>query len=180
MVLFRHWKALRQLGLREYLRQLWFLREVRGGALVGSDRYGNRYFEMVDAGAAGSSSAGLASSPLPFYRCRYVELANGTDEASKVPPEWHGWLHYTSDDAPSREPAAYPLPPWAVPHTQNLTGGPLRYVPYSSTTRKVQIYSPPHLLLNQAFVLGNYTLRGEERTQQPQQLPKAERNVLSR
>lgn len=177
MVLSRHLQALRRLGFKEYLRQLWFLREVRGGTLVGSDRYGNRYFEMVDIRDGNTLPKSLSdpvscfsinSSTLPFYRCRYVELADGSDEASKVPPEWHGWLHYTNDDAPSRNPEAYITPSWAIPHTQNLTGGPLRYIPYSTTVKRVQVYSPPNLLLNRAFILGNYFLRGEERTVQQQ------------
>lgn len=188
MVLSRHWQALRQLGLKEYLRQLWFLREVRGGTLVGSDRYGNRYFEMEDIQHDNSpsrssldpGSRSSAHSPtLPFYRCRYVELADGSDEASKVPPEWHGWLHYTNDDAPSRNPEAYTTPPWTSPHTQNLTGGPLRYIPYSTTVRRVRVYSPPNLLLDRAFILGNYFLRGEERTAQRSKLTAERQRELS-
>ena len=43
-------------------------------------------------------------------------------EASRVPPEWHAWLHYTTDA---------PLPDdgrraWQKPHQANMTGTPAR------------------------------------------------------
>ena len=52
----------------------------------------------------------------------------GEAEASSVPPEWHAWLHYTTDT---------PIPqtarrPWQKPHEPNLTGTPLGYRPPGS------------------------------------------------
>ena len=49
----------------------------------------------------------------------------GEPEASPVPPEWHGWLHYTTD-------APIPLTarrPWQKPHRPNLTGTAAGYRP---------------------------------------------------
>ena len=40
----------------------------------------------------------------------YKDLA----EASKVPPEWHGWLHNTVDTLPGDE--TYEAKPWQKPH----------------------------------------------------------------
>ncbi|KAF0145048.1 MAG: NADH dehydrogenase, partial [Rhodospirillaceae bacterium] len=53
------------------------------GRLVGTDAYGNRYYR----------------GPLrvPGGRERRWILYKGRPEASKVPPEWHAWLHYTVD-----------------------------------------------------------------------------------
>ena len=48
---------------------------------VGSDEFGNRYYEERRA----------RPGKLPRRYVRY----NGIVEASKVPADWHGWLHYT-------------------------------------------------------------------------------------
>ena len=50
------------------------------GRKVGEDGFGNRYFQTKDG------------------KRRWVIYA-GTVEASRVPPEWHGWLHHTFDQA---------------------------------------------------------------------------------
>jgi NADH:ubiquinone oxidoreductase subunit len=55
---------------------------------------------------------------------RWVDYA-GAPEASKVPPEWHAWLHYTTE-APIK--LASPRP-WIKPHEANLTGTPEGYRP---------------------------------------------------
>ncbi len=55
---------------------------------------------------------------------RWVRYA-GPPEASEVPPEWHAWLHYTTD-APIAVPAARP---WIKPHQPNPTGTPAGYRP---------------------------------------------------
>ena len=44
----------------------------------------------------------------------------GDVEASRVPPEWHAWLHYTVDTPPSEG-----MPErnsWEKPHQVNMTG----------------------------------------------------------
>lgn len=56
----------------------------RRGELVGTDRFGNRYFRMKNG------RAGL--------RERRWVLYNGEPEASKVPPEWHAWLHHSAKE----------------------------------------------------------------------------------
>lgn len=140
----RHLRGLLRVGPREYLRQVWHFREFRGGTLVGSDQYGNKYYELQDP-------------ELPFYRKRYVDIPDG--EPSCVPAEWHGWLHYTNDDAPNRS-SSYVYPAWGVPHRENLTGTADRYVPYSTTDRKVLPYSPPNMNMALAFRLGNPALTG--------------------
>ena len=80
------------------------------GRQVGRDAVGNIYYE--DNRAAGSG--------LPR---RWVAFA-GASEASVVPPEWHGWLHHTTD-----APLPAPDRPWIKPHMANMTGTPLGYRP---------------------------------------------------
>jgi NADH:ubiquinone oxidoreductase subunit len=48
-----------------------------------------------------------------------------------VPPDWHGWLHYTVDEPPVDEP--YEKRPWQQPHQPNMTGTPQAYRPSGST-----------------------------------------------
>ncbi len=58
------------------------------GELVGTDPYGNRYFRD-------KSRRALERGGGRFSRERRWVMYNGAAEASRVPPEWHGWLHHT-------------------------------------------------------------------------------------
>lgn len=85
---------------------------ARNGARVGEDHLGNVYFRMKKPGHGPDR--------------RWV-MYNGANDASRVPPEWHGWLHGTFDE----EPESY-LPPariWEKEATGNLTGTPRAYRP---------------------------------------------------
>ena len=84
------------------------------GKHVGEDKYGNRYYQTVDG------------------KRRWV-LYNGTVEASRVPPDWHGWLHHTFKDAPTIAP--FVAKPWEKEHTPNLSGTPDAYRPEGSLTK---------------------------------------------
>ena len=53
-----------------------------------------------------------------------------TIEASLVPPEWHGWLHYTVDVPPTEE--TYHAQPWQRAYVPNRTGSPEAYRPPGS------------------------------------------------
>lgn len=87
------------------------------GEHVGTDEFGNRYFESRD------------NVSYDGRRRRWV-LYNGYAEASKVPPDWHGWLRYTYDEAPSETPL--PRKPWEKDHLPNLTGTPMAWRPQGS------------------------------------------------
>lgn len=76
------------------------LNTLRHGAAVGEDDTGNRYFQDRRAGGR-----------------RWVVYAGRSREASLVPAEWHGWLHFTTD-----APLAAHRKPWQRPHQPNLTG----------------------------------------------------------
>ena len=57
-------------------------------------------------------------------------IYNGESEASRVAPEWHGWLHHTFKEPPTRDPLVHK--PWELPHEPNLTGTPEAYHPKGS------------------------------------------------
>ena len=93
---------------------------ARQGRFIGSDEFGNRYYEQI----AGKGRPGPLGRPRRWVT--YTDLA----EASKVPPEWHGWLHYTVDVPPTEE--RYAPRPWEKPHRPNMTGTPDAYRPPGS------------------------------------------------
>ena len=69
----------------------------RRGIKVGEDAFGNTYYEARD----NSDSYG-------DHKRRWV-IYTGYSDASKVPPEWHGWLHYTFDDVADPSQPSEPL-----------------------------------------------------------------------
>jgi NADH:ubiquinone oxidoreductase subunit len=94
------------------------------GELVGTDQFGNRYYREKGRRAL-KRGAGRES------RERRWVLYNGEVEASRVPPEWHGWLHYTVNDVPRGEQRH----PWQRDYVPNLTGTAAAYRPPGSVLR---------------------------------------------
>jgi len=88
------------------------------GVLVGADNAGNKYYEEKQAQG-------------PQKR-RWV-VYKGLAEASKVPPDWHGWLHHTFDEPPTSAP--FKVKAWEKPHQPNLSGTPFAPRPPGSLYR---------------------------------------------
>ena len=91
--------------------QLW---TARNGTRVGEDAQGNVYYQTAGG------------------KRRWV-IYNSEAEASRVPADWHGWLHHTWDAPPTDVPLVHK--PWERPHVPNLTGGPGAYRPAGSLLR---------------------------------------------
>ncbi|MFY9287158.1 MAG: NADH:ubiquinone oxidoreductase subunit NDUFA12 [Alphaproteobacteria bacterium] len=87
------------------------------GIEVGRDITGNRYYHE-------------RHTPKGMRQRRWVIYA-GEPEASKVPPEWHIWLHQTAD-APLSESSSFHKP-WQKPHQPNMTGTSESYLPPGHT-----------------------------------------------
>jgi NADH:ubiquinone oxidoreductase subunit len=66
------------------------------------------------------------------HKKRWV-IYKGLVEPTKVPPIWHGWLHYTTDDLPLEKTAVQYA--WNKEPQPNLTGTPLAYVPAGHVNR---------------------------------------------
>lgn len=82
------------------------------GTRVGEDGQGNVYYE---------------GGTHPDGRPRRWVMYAGQNDASRVPPEWHGWIHNTVDDIPER---ALPAPrAWEKPWDANRTGTLEAYKP---------------------------------------------------
>ena len=78
------------------------------GEKVGEDEQGNVYYKSKKGDR------------------RWV-IYNGANDASRVPAEWHGWLHHSIEGTPESS-----LPPpriWEADFTPNMTGTPAAYRP---------------------------------------------------
>ena len=61
-------------------------------------------------------------------------IYNGEPEASRVPPEWHLWLHKTVDTTPDEAPLKARV--WEKPWVPNLTGTPAAHRPSGQPCRR--------------------------------------------
>lgn len=82
------------------------------GELVGQDSFGNRYYRK--------------KGPENLKERRWV-IYKGLAEASKVPSEWHGWLHHTFKKP--TEIGKIQQWAWEKKHLPNLSGTPYAYHP---------------------------------------------------
>ena len=81
---------------------------------IGTDGYGNTYHE--------------ASPRKGYKQTRRWVMYEGDPEPSKVPPEWHGWLHHQTDSVPNDEGESYRRS-WQKPPEENRTGTNHAYRP---------------------------------------------------
>lgn len=81
---------------------------------VGTDGFSNRYFR-------GKARKG-------YNRERRWVMYKGEAEATRVPPEWHGWLHHQTDVVPQDNEQSYRRP-WQKPSQPNMTGTTGAYRP---------------------------------------------------
>jgi NADH:ubiquinone oxidoreductase subunit len=91
------------------------------GSFVGEDDFGNKYYaaKTIRDGDAG--------------RQRRWVIYKGYAEPSKVPAEWHGWLHHTFAEPPTKAPLKRRS--WELDHQPNLTGTEYAYRPPGSIAR---------------------------------------------
>ena len=96
---------------------------ARNGEHVGTDAQGNKYYRS-------KKKSGPAESR---DRERRWVIYAGANDASRVPAEWHGWLHGSFDGLPESN-----LPPakiWEAEYTPNMTGGAVAYRPQGALER---------------------------------------------
>ena len=88
-----------------------FIYTLFRGKFVGKDEFGNKYY---------SNSKGK----------RWV-IYKSTIESSRIPPEWHLWIHFLSKNKPSDNLTKFN---WQKKHEENLTGTAKAYKPDGSLT----------------------------------------------
>lgn len=89
------------------------------GEHVGTDAQGNTYYRAKKRKDGG--------------RERRWVIYDGANDASRVPAEWHGWLHHSYDALPESH-----LPPakiWEADYTPNATGTAGAYRPQGALER---------------------------------------------
>lgn len=87
----------------------------RFGEFVGTDTFGNKYYQDKKTNR------------------RYVTY-NGPADASTIPPGWHGWMHFRTDVPPTQD--NYVARSWELPAQPNLTGSAAAYRPDGSMLSK--------------------------------------------
>ena len=88
-----------------------FIYTLFAGKLIGSDQFGNKYY---------SNSKGR----------RWV-IYKDNIESSKIPPDWHSWIHFLKINKPSNEEKKFL---WQKQYEENLTGTTRAYKPEGSLT----------------------------------------------
>ena len=91
----------------------------RHGERVGEDEFGNVYYR---------TKGGVKDKALGFQR-RWV-IYKGEADASKITPDWHGWMHHRVNVPPTVE--TYRRRDWQKPHKPNMTGTAAAYRPKGS------------------------------------------------
>ena len=86
-----------------------FIYTLFTGKFVGYDEFGNKYY---------SNSKGK----------RWL-IYKSKVESSKIPPEWHLWMHFLTQKKPSENINKYT---WQKKHEENLTGTIKAYKPEGS------------------------------------------------
>ena len=92
-----------------------FIYTLFSGKFVGQDQFGNKYY---------SNSRGK----------RWVIYKNIV-ESSKIPPEWHSWIHFLTRNKPADVRTNFP---WQKEHKENLTGTSKAHKPEGSLTSETK------------------------------------------
>ncbi len=99
-----------------------------GSEHVGTDVQGNKYYRQKAKAKGNAKPNGSYTQ-----RDRRWVIYEGQNDASRVPSEWHGWLHGSYDDIPESH-----LPPakiWEADYTPNATGTMEAYRPQGALER---------------------------------------------
>jgi NADH:ubiquinone oxidoreductase subunit len=84
-------RALKERGVVGTFKMLYKMRTTKFGKLMGTDQFGNNYYENT--------------KDYPYGQHRWVEYSGEKSfyqvDSSIVPAEWHLWLHQTTDEVPT-------------------------------------------------------------------------------
>jgi len=112
-------KELTKLGPLGVFKKINTFHTIKPGKLVGTDKYGNKYFE---------------STQCVYGQNRWIEYVSREYDATQVPPEWHSWLHY-SNELPGEQVQRSFQPQYSRNHIGNRTA-------------TEDAYFPPNFILN--------------------------------
>jgi NADH:ubiquinone oxidoreductase subunit len=98
------------------------LHTFRAGKFIGIDEFGNRYFED--------------KNPKNEKRISRWVLYKDEQEATKIPPEWDGWLHHMTKEPLKKQGKFHKN--WMKDNQENLTGLLKAYRPSGHILNKGQ------------------------------------------
>ncbi len=102
------------------------------GATIGTSLFSAMHGEKVGTDAQGNTYYRSKKKTGDGRERRWV-IYDGANDASRVPAEWHGWLHGSFDGLPESN-----LPPpriWETDYTPNQTGSAAAYRPQGALER---------------------------------------------
>lgn len=107
-----------------------YIGDTKAGTFIGTDRYGNKYFENM-------------AEELPL-RTRWVDYKQAEYDPSQIEPGWHAWMSYLVDHPPTVDKFMQTgVRPWELPeHRPVLTLSRGAYKTYSTTRPKVSAWTP--------------------------------------
>lgn len=118
-----------RIGPREYIKQMNAIGDSKYGRLVGTDEFGNKYFENDKEDEI-------------YGRTRWVQYPTRLYEVSTIAPGWHAWLTQLADTPPNElteaQKSIRAVPANTTTTIQSFTGTPQAYIPYSTVKPKVQ------------------------------------------
>ncbi|KAJ5287184.1 hypothetical protein N7478_002870 [Penicillium angulare] len=125
-------RNLRRVGLKDYAHQMQNIGDTKAGTLIGTDRWGNKYYENM-------------AEELPL-RTRWVDYKTNWPEwePSQVEPGWHAWISYMVDAPPTADKLlqAGTRHFEAPEHRPNLTQTRAAFRTYSTTRPKYSAWTP--------------------------------------
>ena len=124
-------RVLTKLGPWGALKSLYKMRTMKVGRLVGTDFRGNQYFENREEYAHGQHRWVVYAGDHSFY----------TVDSSTVAPEWHAWLHHSTEAPPTASTVGSTAgtPPQALaagssnPYARSLGGVVTEHPPPNTT-----------------------------------------------
>ncbi|KAB2568873.1 NADH:ubiquinone oxidoreductase 17.2kDa subunit [Lasiodiplodia theobromae] len=123
-------RNLRRVGVKDAWHQMQYIGDTKAGALIGTDRYGNKYYENL-------------AEELPL-RTRWVDYKDHEFDPSQIEPGWHAWMSYMVDKPPTEDKIMQrQLRAWEPKeHRPTLTWSRSGFKTYSTTKAKYQPWVP--------------------------------------
>ncbi|KAL4883305.1 NADH ubiquinone oxidoreductase subunit NDUFA12-domain-containing protein [Aspergillus karnatakaensis] len=122
-------RNLRKIGFKDYGHQMQYMGDTKAGTLIGTDRFGNKFYENVEE--------------LPL-RTRWVDYKEVEYDPSQIEPGWHAWISYMVDTPPTGDKLMQTgQRAWELTeHRPTLTLSRAAFKTYSTVKPKYSAWTP--------------------------------------
>ncbi|KAF1813268.1 NADH-ubiquinone oxidoreductase subunit B17.2 [Eremomyces bilateralis CBS 781.70] len=119
-----------RVGLKDFGHQMQYIGDTKAGTLIGTDRYGNKYFENLEEEMQ--------------LRTRWVDYKEKEYDPSQIEPGWHAWISYMVDQPPTADKLLQrQARAWEpAEHRPTLTWTRSAFRTYSTTKPKYSAWLP--------------------------------------